>query len=429
MKSLIETLKNPLFTLKEWFMRVFNPLVEVFQKIWSLVKKVFDKIKEIGGKFVKPVMSALGYAEGGYVRPMANGGLAQHGPYMVGEKGPELFMPQRAGRIIPNKDLNTQRVHKMLGLTDARGKAVEKAFQKTVGSMQVEVLEVRKANLKDSRIGIDTFGGNILMIPIKRNHFYTKEIISNAVGVYPQFKDLAAGASETTIEFKGGLGGVRYVASGNVSATPPYKSSELVGGYLQCYVTGMSISGTTTLPQLSAYKLQNGIPISEGGFSLATGATSITESGGTTTTGVIGDAIWFSSSQQTEDNIYIEENFDGSSTTLGTSFSSSFGGAAEFSLDDAYVEPTEGAEAIYAGGDAFFGGGGSNNVVHNLEKWFSKGGPDRSDTRVFVRPKSKGRKSGLWTAVSDHRGEKEKWQNIRSFLEVGKIKTYIEIWF
>ena len=160
-KELLSSLKNPLFTLKEWFMRVFNPLVEVFQKIWNLVKKVFDKIKEIGGKFVKPVMSALGYAEGGYVRPMAKGGLAQHGPYMVGEKGPELFMPRGPGRIIPNKDLNTQRVHKMLGLTDSRGQAVEKAFQKTVGSMKVDILEVKQANLKQSRVGIDTFGGNI----------------------------------------------------------------------------------------------------------------------------------------------------------------------------------------------------------------------------------------------------------------------------
>ena len=80
---------------------------------------------------------------------------------MVGEKGPELFMPRGPGRIVPNKDLNTQRVHKMLGLTDSRGQAVEKAFQKTVGSMKVDILEVKQANLKQSRVGIDTFGGNI----------------------------------------------------------------------------------------------------------------------------------------------------------------------------------------------------------------------------------------------------------------------------
>ena len=28
-----------------------------------------------------------------------------HGPSLVGEKGPELFVPKSAGTIIPNKDL------------------------------------------------------------------------------------------------------------------------------------------------------------------------------------------------------------------------------------------------------------------------------------------------------------------------------------
>ena len=41
------------------------------------------------------------------------------------------------------------------------------------------------------------------MIPVKRNHFYTKEIVSNAVGVRPQFKDLTGGSTESTLVFKG----------------------------------------------------------------------------------------------------------------------------------------------------------------------------------------------------------------------------------
>tara|TARA_R110000824_G_scaffold108320_1_gene255228 strand:- start:4431 stop:10277 length:5847 start_codon:yes stop_codon:yes gene_type:complete len=264
------------------------------------------------------------------------------------------------------------------------------------------------------------------MIPIKRNHFYTKEIISNAVGVYPQFKDLGGGGSETTIEFKGGLGGVRYLTSGKVSATPAYRSSELRGGFLQFFVTGMSMTGSTTLPQLSAYKLQNGISVSEGGFTLASGTTSIIPSGSTPVAGQIGDALWFSSSQLAEDNTYLEESFDGSSTSLGSAFSTSFGGAAAYSLDDAFVVPERGAEAIFTGGDAFFGGGGSNNVVHNLEKWFSVGGTDRSDTRVFVRPAKKGRKQGLWTAVNDHRGEKEKWQIYAPFWKWEAIRPILK---
>ena len=264
------------------------------------------------------------------------------------------------------------------------------------------------------------------MIPIKRNHFYTKEIVSNAVGIYPQFKDFAGGSSETTLEFKGGLGALRYAVSGNVSTTPPYKSSELRGGFLQYYVTGMSMSGNTTLPQMSAYKLQNGIPISEGGFSLATGTTSITQKTLTPVEGQIGDALWFSYSQQSDDNIYLEESFDGAGVSLGSSFNSSFGGAAEFSLDDAYVEPQEGADTVWAGGDAFFGGGGSNSVVHNLTKWFSRGGPDYSDMRVFVRPNKKNRPSGLWTAVSDHRGDKEKWQIYAPFWKWEQIRPILK---
>ena len=46
-------------------------------------------------------------AKGGYVYPrMQQGGFAQSTPYMVGEQGPELFMPSSAGHIIPNHELN-----------------------------------------------------------------------------------------------------------------------------------------------------------------------------------------------------------------------------------------------------------------------------------------------------------------------------------
>ena len=37
---------------------------------------------------------------------MANGGQAQgNTPYLIGERGPELFVPQNAGKIIPNHAL------------------------------------------------------------------------------------------------------------------------------------------------------------------------------------------------------------------------------------------------------------------------------------------------------------------------------------
>jgi TP901 family phage tail tape measure protein len=69
-----------------------------------------------------------GYASGGYMHPMAGGGNVRGGPYLVGEQGPELFMPDSSGKI-----LNTMQT------------------QETIGS--------GKTVLRDVNIGIDSFGG------------------------------------------------------------------------------------------------------------------------------------------------------------------------------------------------------------------------------------------------------------------------------
>ena len=53
---------------------------------------IFNALKAAGTAFGIP-----GFAEGGNVK----GG----GPIMVGEKGPELFVPPSSGRIIPNNQL------------------------------------------------------------------------------------------------------------------------------------------------------------------------------------------------------------------------------------------------------------------------------------------------------------------------------------
>ena len=266
------------------------------------------------------------------------------------------------------------------------------------------------------------------MIATKRNHFYTKEIISNAVGVRPQFKDLPGnGASETTLLFKGGVGTTQYVVSGNVSETPPYGDSELRGGYLQTYITGMAISGTNAFPALTAYKLQNGLPISEGALSLSTGTQEIRYSGDSRsdTDGIVGDKWWISESQLSPDEIWLEENFDGTNKSLGSGLNMPAGGGTFMTMDDAYVTPKEGADVIWAGGDAFFGGGGSNSVELNLGKYFaaqrgSTGGSDAN--RIYVRPYKKNRTKGLWTSRNDWRKDDETWKIYAPFWKWETIK-------
>jgi TP901 family phage tail tape measure protein len=107
------------------------------------------------------IAEQLGMANGGYVQAMANGGMASlegKFPYLVGEEGPELFSPSTPGRIMPNKDLNTQRVNNML--RDAfdlapRAGAADKTNR--MGTLYIDKLEASSAKMKKSRFGVDTF--------------------------------------------------------------------------------------------------------------------------------------------------------------------------------------------------------------------------------------------------------------------------------
>jgi len=91
-------------------------------------------------------------AQGGYINPMAQGG------YLVGERGPELFLPSSSGQIIPNKDLNTQRVKSMLAdAFDTAPRAGAAANVNRVMTLQVENLEAVSAKMNKTRMGVDTF--------------------------------------------------------------------------------------------------------------------------------------------------------------------------------------------------------------------------------------------------------------------------------
>ena len=93
------------------------------------------------------------YANGGYVKGMATGGeLSSRTPYMVGEKGPELFMPNNSGQVI-----NNRRTLDMLGRSMEGGPALKGGSQ----DMVVQNLVVSSAKLKGTRMAIDSFAGVI----------------------------------------------------------------------------------------------------------------------------------------------------------------------------------------------------------------------------------------------------------------------------
>ena len=90
-------------------------------------------------------------ATGGYVKPMASGGMiGSRRPYMVGERGPELFMPSSSGQVI-----NNSRTESIMRQGLNAGPAMKGGAQEMV----VSQLVVGNAKLKNTRMGVDTFAG------------------------------------------------------------------------------------------------------------------------------------------------------------------------------------------------------------------------------------------------------------------------------
>jgi len=160
--DVLDKMRNPL-TVFWHFLRdkILTPIWTLFSAIWGVVKQVLGGIADIASSAIGTVGGLVGLQQGGYIQAAQNGAMGG-GPYLVGEAGPELFVPQGPGKVIPNKDLNTQRVKNMLRDYEAPSAGADKAFQRLgAGNIVVETLEVKKANLKQSRVGVDTFGGYI----------------------------------------------------------------------------------------------------------------------------------------------------------------------------------------------------------------------------------------------------------------------------
>ena len=91
------------------------------------------------------------YAAMGGMVPRYSGG----GPIMVGETGPEIFIPSTSGRIVANKDLNSRRTRNML--SDWRNRGATGGGGASV--MNVGTLVSANSVSKNSKISIDSYAG------------------------------------------------------------------------------------------------------------------------------------------------------------------------------------------------------------------------------------------------------------------------------
>jgi len=240
----------------------------------------------------------------------------------------------------------------------------------------------------------------ILLPNIEKNSFYRSNLISGAVALNPRLKDFPSAAGDATYELKGGFNSTLFVLSGNVAATPAFGSGKLKGGWLRTFCTGLSISGSAELPKINVFNMEEGVYVTEPD-----------ETNGWTFPSTIDANVAVYSSQFDADEAWLGEYFDGADKSLGAIQSLGNTPGGNLSLKDVYVEPKEGADEIFIGGDAFgFGMPGiSNDVQENLIKYFSTWTFDKATSRVYVRPLKKSRMKGLWTATIDAREGVSKW--------------------
>lgn len=118
-KKAWEWIKDVAKNIKNWIITAFKNIVEFFKsipglfleglsfiadlgvKIWNFFLDGLSFISNLGVKIWNWIKDSLGNLFG--VKGKASGGPVSGGtPYLVGERGPELFMPSSSGNIVPN---------------------------------------------------------------------------------------------------------------------------------------------------------------------------------------------------------------------------------------------------------------------------------------------------------------------------------------
>jgi len=106
---------------------VVGKLISGFETLFGIINSVVSSIRRLidlvaNNPLVSGIANAIGSAFGGF---RANGGSVSSGtPYVVGEKGAELFVPSSNGTIVPNSAMGGSTINITVnGAIDAEGTA------------------------------------------------------------------------------------------------------------------------------------------------------------------------------------------------------------------------------------------------------------------------------------------------------------------
>ena len=229
------------------------------------------------------------------------------------------------------------------------------------------------------------------MITVDRNTFYKKATIDQAIAIRPNYSDLPEGGLETLVSLQGGTNEVLYLLSGAIAEKPNYGQSNLIGGTLQVYCSGVTMITNPTVPSLSLYKLQKDITIAKGTLKPSYAAADNT-SGSPVTGSSVGADMAVYRSAVGEDSIYLSENFDGADASLGDIKILASLGNGTVQLDNAYLTRYDAIkQAINLGNIA------GQKKTKAIENYFMD-----SFGKVPIKPKGK-KGHSMWLPAYDSR--------------------------
>jgi hypothetical protein len=258
------------------------------------------------------------------------------------------------------------------------------------------------------------------MRAVEKNTFYKRSTLTTASVVTPNFGDLPVGSSGDLISLQGGFKETAYTLSGSIAETPAYGNSELIGGYLNVFVSGVTLATTPTLPQIELYRLKPGVEVAEGRMSVAYLSGNVANTGVNPTTNVDyldgADIVVYHSVLDT-DNRLISENFDGADKTLGNINILKSAGTGVVEMSSAFL-PISVGKAKAAGG---LGNLLGQYKTFSLTKYFSQNGQD-----IRIKPETDDI-NGVWRPAYDGRkGNKQKLTWKKPFWKYKDIKDVIQ---
>ena len=158
-KGLINFLLLPMKVV----LKAVQSLIAGFELLLDVIHHVskgqFGRAGAAGAEFLAKMVDIWGsnwatFGEGGYIKAMARGGVgAGDTMNIVGEKGPEIFMPSQSGQII-----NSRRTQEIL--YDIKRRAgVGAAGAGMAKTIIVNEIVAQKAVNRNTRMSVDTFAG------------------------------------------------------------------------------------------------------------------------------------------------------------------------------------------------------------------------------------------------------------------------------